>query len=424
MPISDKNESPPSLTDRIMFFLLFSGPPKFRVRDAMDSLDNVIDWVVLLQILVWLLAGLWIANKLWFSKPRVKLTFSSLEKISLWLVACLTISLLFSEAPGLTAFKIYQLLVTILFASLFVRLHGIQATLNCVFFASAVLCIADVIALLAAPDMVLGETEFGSIRFTGALIADTGVVGTLALVLLLCSNRKRSRAMVAAGIALFGSVFVFSLMRTSYLAFLVFLLLAIWKAPEIRLLQRIARWALFILPLTVIGGALSRLEEYRSAETLWSLSDRLGLWTYLIDMMWTKSPWFGLGYFAASRIYGPEYNKELGTAHSVFVEVLAGGGVVSFTVFIVLWIAILVYALRVLRSAPMTPTSFAVISLFVVTTSFVLIGSELESDPAALTLWVIVISLPMLAQRHAQRSRTGPERAVVRPGHPPLVDPI
>jgi len=360
----------------------------------------VIDWVVILQIVVWTFAGLWIVNKLWLSKRRVEFRPSSLEKLGLLLVCCLSVSILFSEGPALTAFKVYQLLVTILFASVFMRCYGIKACLDGIFVGSAVLCAADAVAAFVAPSMVFGESEFGSLRFTGGAIAYTGVVGTLALVLLLSSDRKRSRLAVTAGIALFGSVLLFSLMRTSYLAFVAFLLLALWKAPEIKLLKRVARWAVLALPLAVIGGVLAQLEEYRAAESIWTLSDRVGLWAYLINTMWTKSPWFGLGYFSAGRIYGREYAELLGNAHSVFVEVLSGGGVVSFAIFLLLWCFLLFYVFRLLRG-PLTSTSFAVIGLLVVTFSFVFIGSELEADPAGFTLWIIVASVPLLCQQQA-----------------------
>lgn len=391
----------PALLDRLMFFLLFAGPPKLRLRDINDSLDSIVDWVVLLHVAVWALAGFWIVNKTWLSRTKVEFRPSTVEKLGLLLVGSLSVSILFSEAPALTAFKVYQLLVTMLFASLFMRLYGIKTCLEGIFVSSALLCAADVVAAVVAPDMVFGDSEFGSLRFTGDLIAATGVVGTLALVALLTSDRKRSGLVVSGGIAVCGSVLLFSLMRTSYLAFFAFLLLAIWKAPDMKLLRRVSRWSLLILPLAAAGGALAQLEEYRAAESIWTLSDRVGLWAYLVDAMWTKSPWFGLGYFSASRIYGPEYNQGLGTAHSVFVEVFSGGGLVSFAIFLLLWCVLLGCAFRLVRG-PLTPTSFAVIALLVVVSLFVFVGSELEADPAGFTLWTLVAAVPLLLRQQGK----------------------
>jgi O-Antigen ligase len=415
--------SKPVIWDKILFFLLFSGPPKFRFRDPNDSLDSVIDWVACLHIVVWAIAGLWVVNKQWLSKMRVEFRPSSLEKLSLLLVWCLSVSILFSAGPALTAFKVYQLLVTILFASIFARRYGVKACLDGILVGSAILCAADAAATLVAPNLVFGETEFGSLRFRGDLIAQTGVVGTLALVLLLCSDRKWSPLVVTGGITLFGSVLLFSLMRTSYLAFVVFLLLAMWKAPEIKLLRRVAHWAVLVVPLAVVGGALAHLEEYRPAESIWSLSDRVGLWAYLVDAMWTKSPWFGLGYFSASRLYGPEFNEGLGTAHSVFIEVLCGGGIVSFAILLLVWCFLLFYVLQLLRG-PVTPTSFAVIGLLLVASAFLFIGSELEADPAGFVFWILVASAPLLIQQHSKKKAGLASRLALTAAQPPLARPI
>jgi hypothetical protein len=52
--------SRPTSTYKILFFLLLSGPPKFRLRDATDSLSYTLDWVILLQVIVWGIAGCWL----------------------------------------------------------------------------------------------------------------------------------------------------------------------------------------------------------------------------------------------------------------------------------------------------------------------------------------------------------------------------
>jgi hypothetical protein len=392
-----------TVSDKVLFFLLFSGPPKFRLRDPTASLDSIFDWVVILHLVVWAWAGAWVSHRLWLLSAQHKLRFSWPEKVSLLMGAALCVSIHFSDSPTLTAFKVYQLLVTILFVGAFLRLHGLQAALDGIFTASAVLCLADALAAFLAPSLVFGESEFGSVRFRGDLLAQTGVVAPIALVLLLASYRRRSKLLIALGMTLFGSVLLFSLTRTSYFAFVAFLTLALWKAPQIGLLKKVARWAFVLVPIAAAAGAFAHLEEYRPAESLWTLSDRIGLWTYLIDTMWTQSPFFGLGYFSASRIYGPQYNAGLGTAHSVFVEILAGGGAISFSIFLVIWSLLLFYVVR-LFLRPMTATCFAVLGLLLVTFCLVFVGSELEADPAGFTLWVIVASLPALSQRSTRQA--------------------
>jgi hypothetical protein len=48
----------PTLCAGLLFFL-FSGPPSFRLRNPEDSLEGVIDPTVVLQISVWIVAGVW-----------------------------------------------------------------------------------------------------------------------------------------------------------------------------------------------------------------------------------------------------------------------------------------------------------------------------------------------------------------------------
>jgi O-antigen ligase len=196
---------------------------------------------------------------------------------------------------------------------------------------------------------------------------------------------------------LFGGVTLFSLMRTSYLALVIFFGFAVLKAPGIKMLRRYATCFFVSLPLLVFAGAWAQLEEYRPTETVWTLSDRVGLWSYLLDAMWSKSRWLGLGYFSASRIYGPEFNEGLGTAHSVFVEVLTGGGITAFVPFLVIWIWLVFVAVQTARGK-MERSSFVAVSLLLTITPLLIVGSELEADPAGFTFWIIVAVLPILQQ--------------------------
>src|SRR5436309_11961367 len=100
--------------------------------------------------------------------------------------------------------------------------------------------------------------------------------------------------------------------------------------------------------LSYVCGRIPSLRQYRNTETISTLGDRVRLWRYLTAVTLEQSPWFGLGYYSASRIHGPEYNPGLGTAHSMFFEVLSGGGVVSFALFLALCATLSVYAVRLL----------------------------------------------------------------------------
>src|SRR5207245_2630548 len=47
------------------FLLLMSGPPKFRVRNTQELVSGSLDFALIIQIAVWLFAGLWIARDMW-----------------------------------------------------------------------------------------------------------------------------------------------------------------------------------------------------------------------------------------------------------------------------------------------------------------------------------------------------------------------
>jgi len=392
----------PSFGSRILFFLLLSGPPKFRLRDPSASLNSAIDGVILLQLLVWAVAGCWV---LWnrddwaVSNAPGGSRFSKLEMLSAALFALLSLSVLFSEAPAFSAFKVYQLVVTFAFVTLFVKKFGISELLNNMFFGCGILALADILAAFVMPDLVFVESELGSMRFRGDLIAQTGTVSVIGLFLLLTIKSDLPKRKVAFWAVTFGGVLLFSLTRHSYLAVLFLLLLAAFRRPPIPMLRRVVTLVLMTIPL-VFGMLMSALNAQRQAEDIWTLSDRVGLWTYLIDTTVTQGPWLGLGYFAASRIYAPEYNPDLGTAHSAFMEVYVGGGLLSFAVFLCIWIVLAGKITRLYLSRP-NRTGFAIVALFCAALFLNAMGGELQADPAGFCFWCVFAALPFY---HIQRS--------------------
>ena len=312
--------SRPSLAYRILFFLLLSGPPKLRLRDPSDSLAYTLDWAIMLQVIVWGIAGCCLffdtsheTRAETLDRPRL----SSLQTLSMILIGLLGVSVFFSEAPGFSAFKVYQLAVTVAFIMRFTDRFGITETLNNLFLGCGILTLADIAAAFLMPGLVFVESELGSTRFRGDLIAQTGSVSVIGLILLLTIKSDLPRMKFIFWAVVFGGVLAFSLTRTSYLILLIFLLLALIRRPAIPILRKIATLTLLVLPF-VADALITALNEERKAEDLLTISGRLGLWSYLIETAVDKGPWLGLGYFVASRIYAPEYNPDLGTAHSAF----------------------------------------------------------------------------------------------------------
>ncbi len=390
----------------LLFLLIFSGPPKFRVRDPEASLRADMDWVVVLHIVVWGLAGAWVLYEV--AKPgrvsRLAKRLSLPQKLGLGISMCLAVSAVISNAPIFGSFKIYQMAVTLLFLQLFVDRFGYVSCLKKIFWGTALLCGAIAVCAVAAPDMVWIASDFNPdpSRLVGYLIAPTGSVSVFAIILLLTGVRKIWRVVPLALMSLCIWLLVFSMMRTAYLLMLSFLALALVKRPNARALKQFA----YISGILAIGlytyQLLPKLSNYRQPEDIASLGDRLGLWSYLSNITLTHSPWLGLGYYSASRLYGPQYNPGLGNAHSMFFEILLGGGVVSFALFIALCIVLSVQATYLLYKNRDRFT-FAVAALFFASLVFGAMGDDIDSGPVAMYFWYTASALPLLYERSLRR---------------------
>src|SRR6202012_3710849 len=123
-----QHENHASLPYRVLFFLLLSGPPKFRLRDPSESLSYSLDWAILLQVLVWGVAGCWLfLDTSYQAKPEATTPFrlSNLQILSIILIGLLGLSVFFSESMGFSVFKVYQLGVMVAFIMRFTGRFGI-----------------------------------------------------------------------------------------------------------------------------------------------------------------------------------------------------------------------------------------------------------------------------------------------------------
>lgn len=392
----------PTVTAIALFLSILSGPPRFRIRDGGASLRGEIDWVVILHVVVWTLAGFWVLLQIWKSfyakRPVLRLRLPSI--LGLVLIICLSASVWKSAAPALTAFKVYQMLVSLLFTQFFLDRFGVATSLKALFLGNTLLCVAIAISAFLVPDIVWTASDFNPdpSRLFGELIAPTGVVSVLAIILLLTTVRKIWRVLPLSLLALFLSLLALSLMRTAYVAAFVFFVLVLLKRPNIKPLRRFAYLFCALLLMSYAYDRVPSVSHYRSPETISTLSDRIGLWRYLGTVTLTRSPWLGLGYYSASRTYGPEYNPWLGTAHSMFFEVLLGAGVPSFMFLTTLCLILSIYAFRLIWVAK-DRLSFAISTLFVASLLFGFMGDEIDSGPVAISFWCSAAILPRLYER-------------------------
>lgn len=398
----------PSIVAGILFILLFSGPPRFRERDSSASLRGDIDAVVILHVLVGVAAGLWVFYQMrfYFQENLKPAGFRLPQKLGLGLVAALGLSTFVSVAPPLTAFMVYKMFISLMFTMVFVERYGVDACLKKLFQASAVLSVAVPAALLVNPDLVVITTETGALRLRGDYLAGTEGVALLCLVLLLAGVQKISKITYGLLLGLCCVLLVASLSRSAYVVLFLIFLLVLLKRPRSKPFRRFAYVSGFAIILALTLDLASSFSQYRNPQSIWNLSDRLGLWTFLATATLQKSPFLGLGYYAASRVYGLEYNPGLGTAHSMFLETFVGGGLIAITIFVVLCILMSADAIRIFFGGN-TNLSFVVGILFLLTLISGFMGATVDSGPTAITFWSLAASLPVL------RRNLGSDRAAI-----------
>ena len=405
----------PTVASLMLLLLITSGPPRLRLRDPEASLHGEIDWAVVLAIAVWVLTGLWvllqIGKRFYARRPVLRMRLPQI--LGLALILSLALSTFVSAAPALTAFKVYQILVSMLFTQFFVERFGARASLNGILWGNALLCFAIAICAFLAPDMVWAPSDFdpSPTRLAGTLIAPTGVVSLLAIILLLTSTRNVWKPLALGSLALFLGLLALSLMRTAYIAAFAFFSLVLLKGSNVRPLKRLAYSLGGLLVTLYAGGWFPGLSQYRDPQSISTLSDRTGLWHYLTKITLSQSPWFGLGYYSASRTYGLEYNPGLGTAHSVFFEVLSGGGVISLALLLTLCFTLCTYATRILLAGKDRLT-LAVSSLFIASLLFASMVGEIDSGPVAISFWcssaILSRLYKSLLKKEPQRVASGP----------------
>jgi O-antigen ligase len=383
--------------DNALFFLLFSGPPSFRHRDNEASLYGEVDWAILFQVAVWAVGGVWVYYRFATARSNGKLwdIFTPTHKIAILVIVLLWASTFVSVAPPLTAVKVCQVSIEMLFCWTFLRLYGIERCLNRIFWGSTVLCIAIAAVALAAPDYVVELSEMGSPRLRGGNIAGTNVVSAFAIILLLAQRRQISKVTMGLGLAFFSVLQFLSLTRTSWIALVIIFLIATVRRPRIKGMNWIYA-TVFLGAVALVAGGYSRIAEYRDPDSVYELSSRVGLWTYMSDAVLKKSPWLGLGYTAATRQLGLEFDPSLGTGHSIFFDVFIGGGILSLTVFLVLFIALGHHSIKLLRRTR-NGTAFAICALFLYVVFMGSMGETIDTSPFGFAFWMTVSMLPIVS---------------------------
>ena len=409
----------PSWFDSLLFLALMSGPPKFRPRDPLASLEGAIDLVVLIHIVVWTCGGLWVLARLYPTVLRrgIVPAVNPVQALGALFIAALTLSAW--ESPGrlLTAFTLGQFAVMLSFIWLFTHRFGTSACLRHLFIGVSLLAVAIVAALVLSPELVAGITAIdtgvviGQTRVAGNYLTDVGSVAVIGLVFCLSSAPPLRAPIFWGAVSLFSGLLVASRTRSAYIALLSFLAIGFTHGRGLRVRQLIVPLVAFALGIFVMDAMTSTTEFLvRDPASVGTMSDRIPLWQYLTSIVMREAPLTGLGYYAASRIYAPQYSPSLGDAHSAFFEVLVGGGILGAAVYLVLCGSLIWFAVRLLSLAGGRPSAVASAGLlFVALVSGVTQPEAIHAGPLGFAFWSTTALLPGLL-REANRARTTAEQ--------------
>jgi O-antigen ligase len=381
-----------------------SGPPKFRERDPLASIAGTIDLIVLIHAAVWTCGGLWILKQLYSSILRRGIipAVNPAQAIGALLIVALSISVWDSPGMLLTAFTVGQFAVTLAFVWLFTHRFGPSAYLRHLFVGVSVLAVMTVASAYLVPDIVISGT-----RLVADIIAPTGGVAVVGLVFCLSSMpRLKSPWLFWGALSLFGGLLVASRTRGAYVAFAAYLAIGFFcgrRLPVRRLIPVFAALALSAYLMDSLSSATDYL--VREEESVETMSDRIPLWQHLTTTVMREAPLTGLGYYAASRIVGPQYNPALGDAHSVFLEILVGGGLLGMALYLMLCTSLLWFALRLLGVGSGEPHTMAAVGLLVVTLLIGVTSSQaLQPGPVGFSFWSMTALLPAI-WRETSRGR-------------------
>ena len=396
-----------------------SGPPKFRGRDPSASLTGAIDLVVLVHLAVWTCGGLWVFARLYPSVLRrgIVPAVNPAQALGALFIATLTLSAWESPGPLLTAFTLGQFAVMLSFIWVFTHRFGTSACLRHLFIGVSLLAGAIVAALVISPELVAGDkaletgTAIWKTRIVGNGLTDVGSVAVIGLVFCLSSMPPLRASVFWGALSLFGVLLIASRTRSADLALLAFLVIGFTQGRGLRVRQVIVPLLVFMFGVFVLDAMTSTTAFLvKDPESVRTMSDRIPLWQYLTGIVMRESPLTGLGYYAASRVYAPQYNPNLGNAHSVFFEVLMGGGILGAAFYLMLCCSLVWFAMRLLALASGRPSAVAAAGLLLVALlSGVTSPEGIHAGPLGFAFWSTTALLPSLL-REASRARTAADQ--------------
>lgn len=385
----------PTIVLSLLFLCVLSGPPAFRGRDPTATLRAELDWSILLNVLVWAVAGTWVIYRLFLDVLIKRTQRFEMEHLRILFFAfCLGLSAFLSPVPQLTLYRVLQIVLMGMFGYIWVARYGLHTTFRHLYWSYT-----SFVALIAILAFVEPGAVYYDSRLRGGPLGEVGPVAVMGLVLGISYpvvRRSWTRNLLHM---LHLGVVLASRTRADLTAVIFVLMLAVLRAPKIGEARRYALAVVGTLPIWLLAGWLPNVLDFvlRGSPTqIKSFSGRIPLWIELIEQTVKQSPLFGLG-FAATRADVMAIRPEFGSEHSSYVLIFVGAGIIGalgFAIVLVpvLWKSVHMYVHCGTRAEVFTSVSLLACTLLTgVTTPLIAITS-----PAAFTFWVLTSIIPIL----------------------------
>jgi O-antigen ligase len=379
----------------VLFVLIFSGPPKFRVREGGAGVTEGLDLALIVQI------GVFVAVGFYLLLEGRKIQLGVPQKLAVALLFTFFVSAFHSEYPAYTVFRSYQATVLFWFSASFVERFGVREHARWILWAGIVTCLLVLLCIPLNPDAVLEYSETGFPRLRGIGVASTGELASLLFVVAM-AYRHPLRWL---SVLLSATLAFFSLSRAAWLSVaLVMGMIALWR-PKV--------WSLRLSKIAIVGTALFALlanasgfvENFREPpESMVDLTGRPVIWAFVADAVWTGSRWIGYGHSAASRVLTWDLDPGLGSAHSIFMDAFAGSGLIGLGIIVVLTLSVIGGCWRASRVSKM-PDVFAVCALATVIIALGLIGGDVDTGPFAFIFWALPTLVSKVPVQEPLKSR-------------------
>lgn len=330
----------------------------------------------------------------------------------LWPTAAVA-STLWSLTPTFTLVRSLQLVVLCVFTLLMVRIWVTDHAAGELLWAQTLRLFVQVVTILAVIGLLV--RPWPGDRFVWPAV-DPGVAATYvacALLILVGGGRTFTRFRPAAywlRIGLFSLCLTLGPTRSVLAGVVIGVGAAFWFRGREKPIARHLGMTYYVAGLVLVVAAASQVATYlargESGESLASLSGRIPLWEFALDQFQSLPDWLGgFGYGTAKVLLYPTV-PWAGTAHSTWIELLLGIGVIGLALFAADFLLLVV---KTIRSRPFGLPNVVALSIL----AFLFVVSPISETlvvPGIGFAILAFIHVPALAQDGRSESQAREER--------------